>query len=254
MHYHMIDLGLKDKIAVITGSSRGIGLASAKLLAENGARVFINGRNKIGLGKAVLEYQKRGIMIDSLAGDVSNEIFVKDFIRHVVQKAGGIDILINNAGLSGTETIENVETEKWDRYIEINFKSVFLMCREVIPIMKKQKSGRIINIASVSALRGTAGVHYAAPKGGVISLTKVLAKEVGPLNIQVNAIAPGLITTEATMHNYSKEFFEQVAEKAALRRVGKPDDVAKAVLFFSSSLSDFITGQVLEVSGGSTFP
>lgn len=268
----MITLNLENKVAIVTGSTRGIGRAIALILAENGALVFVNGQDKTFTEKTVKEWSNKGFKVYGLAGDVSDEQFVKRFIQGVFEKAGRVDILVNNAGISEWQFLEDLSSQSWDRYIDINLKSNFLMCREVSSMMKKQKSGKIINISSVAGIRGrVGGVHYVASKSGQIGLTKALAKELGPFNIQVNAVAPGLTdtdlsrsistqidaffsgskNTEISNHNHSQKVFDERAHETPLKRVAEPIDIAKVVLFLASPLSDFITGQVLVVDGGS---
>lgn len=268
----MITLNLEKKVAIVTGSTRGIGRATALMLAENGVLVFINGKNKTLVQETVKEWGNRGFKVYGLAGDVSDESFVKRFVQYALDKAGKVDILVNNAGISEWRFLEDLSSQSWDTYLDTNLKSNFLMCREVALAMKKQKSGKIINISSTAGIRGRVGaVHYVASKSGQIGLTKALAKELGSFNIQVNAVAPGLTdtdlsrsistqlgaffsgsqNTEISNRNHSQKVFDQRAHETPLKRVAEPVDIAKVVLFLASSLSDFVTGQVLVVDGGS---
>lgn len=247
----MTDLGLKNKTAVITGSSRGIGKAIAVVLAENGVSVFINGRNKDAVEATVQEFLKKGLNAHGFAGDVSNEKEVKNFIDSVRGYSSKIDILVNNAGISEVRPLEEITKDIWDKYLNNNLTSAFLMCREVLPYMKQQGGGKIINISSVAGIEGrSCGTHYSSSKAGLIGFTKALSKDAGRLNIQVNCIAPGVIDTDLTRRLISKSSLEEVINKTPLGRIGRPEDIAKAVLFLSSDLSDFITGQILIVNGG----
>ncbi len=250
----MNDINLSNKIALITGSTRGIGLATAQLLAQQGAHVFINGRNSDEVAKVTREYREQGLNFEGMAGDVSDEKFVKKIISFAARETGRIDILVNNAGISEKRMLEEITEERWDAFLDNNLKSSFLMCKEAAPIMKKNKRGKIINISSIAGIIGRiGGAHYAASKGGLIGFTKTIAKELGPSNIQVNAIAPAITDTDLS-RKVSAEysiFFKKVAQGTPLGRIASPNDIAKTILFFSSSLSDFITGQVLIVGGGS---
>lgn len=249
----MFDFNLKNKVAVVTGSTRGIGLAIADLLAESGAHVYLNGLDKIMVADCVDARKKNTLAVDGIAGDISDETFVKLFIQTVYAKESRIDILVNNAGISEFKFVEDIEAKAWDTLLGTNLKSVFLMCREAAPLMKKQKFGKIVNISSVAGLIGRlGGAHYSASKGGIIGLTKTLAKELGPFNIQINVVAPSVTDTDLSrkISGNNQKFFDKVARETPLKRVAKPEDIAGAVLFFSSSLSDFVTGQVLVVDGG----
>ena len=246
---------VKNKVAIITGSTRGIGRATALCLAAQGAIVYINGRGKVVVEKYVNELRNEGFSADGCVGDVSDEKFVKQFIQYVFEKNGCLDILINNAGISEIRLLEEIDFEAWSKFINNNLTSVFLMCREAARLMKQQRNGKIINISSLAAFRGRiGGAHYAASKSGIIGFTKTIAKELGPFNIQVNAIAPGIVNTEMPRRNTEKyqSFFDAVTRGSPLRRITQPEDIANTVLFLSSSLSDAITGQVLTVDCGSS--
>lgn len=248
----MFDLNLKNKIAVVTGSSRGIGKAIAFALADSGAVVYMNGKNEDHIKKAVEEAKELGFRVDFLTGDVSDEAFAKIFTRSVFNKSGQIDILVNNAGISEWRLLEDVDMKSWQNVLNNNLNSAFMMSREAVQYMKSG-GGKIINIASTVGIRGRrGGVHYVASKGGLISITKAMALELAPLNINVNAIAPGLVDTELAHKICPSSVFRKVKEETPLGRIGSPNDIAQAVLFFSSTLSDFITGQVLVIDGGLT--
>jgi|SRR3989344_4681423 len=247
-----LDLNLKDKTAIITGATRGIGLVTALTLARNGADVFICGRNEDTLAGVVKMHKKDGLSINGLAGDVTQESFVTELVNMARQKTGRIDILVNNAGKSDMHviTLNNISTDLWDAYLNSHLKSAFMFCKEVEPIMRRQGSGKIINMAAAAALVRLGSAHFIAAKSGLIGLTKSLARELAKYNIQVNAVAPGLVDTPSSRKNFPPDFFERIIRLNPAKRIASPDDIAKAVLFFSSPLSDFINGQVLAVDGG----
>src|SRR3989344_6268976 len=230
---------LKGKVAVVTGSTRGIGKATARSLAKAGAMAFISGRDKTFLEDMVAEFRKEGLNACGFVGDVSDEKIVQPFIGSVLERYGQIDILVNNAGGAEVRFLEDINVAAWDASINHNLKSAFLMSREVVPVMKKQSNGKIVNVASVAGIAGkVGGIHYSAAKGGVIALTKALAREVGKYNICVNAVAPGLIETELSHKNYTTAFFENTAKRTPLGRVGRPEDIAGVILFLASPLAD----------------
>lgn len=244
-------LDLRGQVAIVTGSTRGIGRACARELAEHGAHVFLNGRNEETLQDALADFRGQGLIVDGTAGDVSDEHFTREFISGVLAKENRIDILINNAGGTDWKMFEDMDTALWERDINANLKSAFLMSRAVLPIMKQQKGGRIVNMASVVGIHGrSGGAAYVTAKSGLIGLTKALSQELGKYSIAVNAIAPGLIDTDHAHHMGGQDYFEREAKKTPLGRVGTPEDVAKVALFLSSSLSQFVSGQVIVVNGG----
>src|SRR3989344_423870 len=246
-------LSMKNKVAVITGSTRCTGRAIALSLAAQGASVYINGRGKTGVEECVSEFKSKDFDVEGYAGDVSDEKFVKQFVDYVFKKRGHLDILINSAGISEVRPLEEISSEAWDKFIGNNLTSVFLMCREAAPLMKQQRGGKIITITSLAASMGrTGGAHYAASKSGIIGLTKTIAKELGPFNVQVNAIAPGVVNTEMPRRNSEnhQSFFYALKRGSPLRRITQPEDIANAALFLSSPLSDAITGQILTVDCG----
>lgn len=246
-------LDLKGKVVIVTGSSRGIGRACALLLAEHGARVFLNGRNEEVLQQTVADFNGRGLAVDGIAGDVSDEHFTQQFISDVFDKMGRIDILINNVGGTDRRMLEDTDALLLEKEMSVNLKSAFFMSRAVLPVMKKQGGGKILNIASTAGISGRiGGAHYVAAKSGLIGLTRALAQELGKYSITVNAIAPGLTSTDRTRRLYQQDVFERVAKNTPLGRTGEAEDTAKVALFLVSPLSDFISGQVISVDGGAT--
>lgn len=237
---------LNGKRAIITGASRGIGKATAILFAKNGAKVGINYFKSDDEAKNVLKEVKifsEGIL---LKGDVSNFKEANKIVEKFVKKFGGIDILVNNAGIYKRRKFEELSEEEWDETIKINLKASFNMCKCCLRYMKK---GKIIFISSQLALRGSShGAHYSASKSAILGLMKSLAIELAP-NINVNAIAPGVINTDI-IANYSEEERRRRANEIPLKRIGEPEDVAKVCLFLASELADYITGETINVNGG----
>lgn len=244
----MIDLSSKK--ALVTGSGRGIGREIALKLAKAGADVAISDIDLETAKQTAGEIEAMGRRSLAVAADVSKADDVKKMIAAVVEGFSGIDILVNNAGITRDGLIMRMKEEDWDAVLNINLKSAFLCCREVVRPMMKARSGKIINIASVVGLMGNAGqANYSASKAGMIGLTKTLAKEFAARSINVNAIAPGFIKTAMTDKLTDSEK-EKLSSHIPMQKLGSPDDVANSVLFLSSSLSDYITGQVLTVDGG----
>ncbi len=241
---------LSGKVAFITGASRGIGKAIALKFAENNAELVLIA-TKIGNLKDVEnKVKKYNVNYLLLEGDVSNENDVKNFVKEAINKFGKIDILVNNAGITRDNLILRMKTEDWDKVLEVNLKSAFLLSKAFARYFIKQKSGKIINISSVVGLMGNPGqANYSSSKAGLIGLTKSLAKELGSRNIQVNAIAPGFIQTEMTK-NLEGKVIDEMKNAIPLGRLGTVEDVANVALFLASSLSDYVTGTVLNVSGG----
>ena len=235
-----------QKVAIITGASRGIGKACAEFLARHEIKVIANYNNSEAEAKALKEELKRcGIEIDIFKADVSKREEVKKLIEFVKMKYGKIDILINNAGISQTKLFTDITDEEWQNMINTNLTSVFYMTQEILPYMIDKKEGCIINISSVWGTNGGAcEVHYSASKAGIIGMTKALAKELGPSNIRVNAIAPGAIDTDMNK-GYSKEEINELEKEIPLGRMGNPEGIAKCVYWFIEE--NYITGQVIKI-------
>ncbi|MCM1566437.1 MAG: 3-oxoacyl-[acyl-carrier-protein] reductase [Candidatus Dehalobacter alkaniphilus] len=245
---------LKGKTAVVTGASRGIGRAIALKLAEQGANIAVNyvSSEQEGL-KLAQEIENFGGRALVLKADVSVFSEAEQLIAMAKAEFGTIDILVNNAGITRDGLLMRMSEDDFDRVVEVDLKGVFNCTRHAVPIMVKQRSGRIVNITSVVGILGNAGqVNYAAAKAGVIGLTKSLAKEIGSRNITVNAVAPGFIETDMTS-GLSDKVKELTKESIALKRFGKPENIADTVLFLASDAGEYITGQVISVDGGMAF-
>jgi len=248
---------LKDKVAIITGSARGMGRAFALRFAREGASLTIC--DVLDCEPVAREIKAIGGEVLALKTDVTEEKDTAEMARKTAERFGRIDILVNNAGIFGSIEIkdfvkppEQIVAEDWDRILAVNIKGVFLCCKAVIPYMKKQGGGKIVNIASTTAFTGLpAFIHYSTSKGGVVTMTRGLATDLGGFNINVNAIAPGLVVTEAMRAAFSEKDAKQIVEGTQLIKRGlKPEDIAGAVVFLASDEADMITGQTLAINAG----
>ncbi|MBS4536084.1 3-oxoacyl-[Clostridium sp. D2Q-14] len=244
-------MNLNGKNAIITGGSRGIGKEIALILAKNGADIVINYSNNAKKATEVVDMIKdMGRNAYAIKADISKMDEAKKLIKEAYEKFEKIDILVNNAGITRDNLIMRMKEEEWDDVIEVNLKGTFNVSKSIIRKMMKQKSGSIINISSVVGITGNPGqCNYAASKAGIIGFTKSLSKEIGKKNIRVNAIAPGFIQTEMT-DNLNEDIKEEYLKNISLGKFGSALDVANAVLFLSSDLSQYITGQTIVVDGG----
>lgn len=242
---------LNGKTAIVTGASRGIGAEIAKYLAKEGARIAVNYSGSQAKAEEVVnEIMANGGEAFAIQASVSDTESVSAMISETMNRYGSIDILVNNAGITRDNLLMRMKENEWDDVINTNLKGVFLCTKAVSRQMMKQRAGRIINISSVVGVSGNAGqANYVAAKAGVIGLTKTTAKELASRNINVNAIAPGFITTEMT-DELSEEVKNQMLTQIPLAKLGSPEDVAKAVVFLASEDSNYITGQTLHVNGG----
>lgn len=244
-------MNLENKSAIVTGGSVGIGAAIALKLAECGANVAIVDRKpKDETEEVIRQIETMGRRGLAIQADVSNHKDAKKMVEAVVKEFGSIDILVNNAGINWDGVIWKMEEEQWDTVIDVNLKGYFNYISAVAGIFKEQKSGRIVNITSINALRGKFGqANYAASKAGIIGLTKTIAKELGKYGVTSNAVAPGLIETDM-MQNANEDVREKAIEEIVLGRMGQPEDVANIVAFLCSDLARHITGEVIKVDGG----
>ena len=242
---------LGNKVALVTGAGRGIGRAIAIALAEEGAEVIVNYNGSEERAKEVKQtIEENGGKASIYKCNVSDFEACETMIREIVKEHGHLDILVNNAGITKDGLIMKMKEEDFDRVLNVNLKGTFNTIRHSARQMLKQRSGKIINISSVSGILGNVGqANYAASKAGVIGLTKTMARELGSRGITVNAIAPGFVDTEMT-EVLSEEIRENACKQIILGRFGKPEDIANAAVFLASDKADYITGQVISVDGG----
>lgn len=242
---------LKGKGAIVTGGSLGIGTAIAKKLAEYGANVAINYRKHDTEAKAVVaEMEEMGVRGLAVQADVASFDDAQKMVNQVREAFDGLHILVNNAGINWDGVIWKMTEEQWDKVIDVNLKGYFNYARAAVPIFREQGYGKIVNVTSINGLRGKFGQsNYAASKGGIVALTKSMARDLGRKNINVNAVAPGLIETEmvAKMDEKAKQLS---LNEIVLNRLGQPEEVANVVAFLASDLSRHVTGQVINVDGG----
>lgn len=242
---------LNSRVAVITGSARGIGRAIALKLFEQGATIIINDVGDAAPAEELARFikEKGGQSLVAMA-DVSKEEEVAKLVEKAATDFGHLDILVNNAGITRDQLLLRLSAEDWDRVLNVNLKGAFLCTRAVLRYMVKQRWGRIVNIASIVGVTGNAGqANYAAAKAGLIALTKTCAKEVASRGITVNAIAPGFIDTDMS-RRLPENLKQEILKQIPLGSFGMPEDVAQAVAFFASEEARYITGQVLRVDGG----
>lgn len=238
--------------AIVTGVARGFGRAIVRRLARGGARMVAGDINLPGAEETVALVRQDGGEALAHAVDVSSAKSVEAMVQTALARYGGrVDILVNNAGLWKLTPTEETSEEEWDRIVNVNMKGTFLTCRAVIPIMRKQGHGHIVNIASVAARNGgtMAGVHYVASKGGVLAMTKKLGKELGQYGIVVNGLNPGTSQTEMTK-DWPPSLMEGIAKNTPLGRLVEPEDIADVVAFLASNAARFVHGETVEVNGG----
>jgi len=247
-------MGLEDKVALVTGGSRGIGKAIVWELVRQGFRIGVNyvdfDQNREQAEELVSLIKEAGGEALAVSGNVADAEEVETMVQEVVKHFGRIDILVNNAGITKDNLLMRMKEEDWDTVININLKGTFNCCKSVVKLMMKQKYGKIVNVASVVGLMGNAGQgNYAASKAGIIGFTKSLARELASRNINVNAIAPGFIATAMT-DSLPENAKENLIKQIPLQRLGKPEDVADLVGFLVSEKAAYITGQIIAVDGG----
>ena len=247
---------LTGRTALVTGGSRGLGLQIAEALGEQGARLVLTSRKQSDLDEAVEHLKKMGIEASAIAADLSDESAAKSVVASALATLGHIDILINNAGATWGAAAEDHPIEAWDKVMNLNVRSIFMVSQAVGKLsMIPRRSGRIVNVASIAGLKGNSPgtmktVAYNTSKGAVVNFTRVLAGEWGPYNITVNAVAPGFFPSKMT-RGVLKEFGEEkLAQHAPLQRIGGSEDLKGAALLFASDAGRHITGQVLAVDGG----
>ncbi len=245
--------GLEERVAVVTGASSGLGVIMAEGLAEAGAKVVLVARRAERLARVVEDFRGKGFDVHAVKCDVTVEEEVEQLMDEVVKKYERLDILINNAGTTTESPTWEMSLEKWEKVIKVNMTGTFLCCKHAIPYMKEKRYGKIVNISSVYGIIADVSpeLPYYSSKAGVIGLTRQLALELAPYNINVNAIAPGFFPSEMT-----RPFIEDpdtlsaTLAKIPMKRIGKPEELKGVVVFLSSKASDYVTGQLLVVDGG----
>jgi len=244
-------MDLDGKVALVTGGSLGIGTEISLDLARNGADVALTFRRHEQEAKAVAdEIKAMGRKAQEYKVDVSNFKEVQKLVSKVIEEFKCLDILVNNAGMNWDAVVWKMTEEQWDNVINVDLKGTFNFVRAVAPVFREQKSGKIINITSINALRGKFGqVNYSAAKAGAVGLTKAVAKELGKYSINVNAVAPGMIET-AMIKDLPEDFKQKAAEETVFNRLGQPEDIANLVSFLCSEKAKHITAEVIKVDGG----
>jgi 3-oxoacyl-[acyl-carrier protein] reductase len=252
--------GLKDKVVIVTGGGHGIGKAYCLGFAKSGSHVVVADIDRPAADQVSAEImQQKGPEAAAVHADVSDEKSTTDMAKAALQRFGRIDVLINNAAIFATVPmnrgrIETIDPTEWDRLMAVNLRGLFFCCRAVLPSMRAQKSGKIINIASGTVFAGSPGrIHYVTSKAATIGFTRTLARELGEYSINVNALAPGNTLSEENPTEETIRLRQSSASLRALKRVQVPQDVVGAMLFLASPLSDFMTGQTVNVDGGISF-
>ena len=240
---------LEGKVAVVTGGTRGIGLEIVKVFKENNAKVILFGSKSESVEKAINELRKEELEVKGYYPNLNDYDDIKNTIEEIVKEFGHIDILINNAGMSANKKIEDTSAEDFENIMNLNVNAVFNVTKAVVPFMKENNGGVILNTSSMVSIYGQpSGVGYPASKFAVNGITKSLARELAPFNIRVNAVAPGITNTDMVA-KLPKEMIEPLIKTIPLGRIGEPRDIANAFLFLASDLASYITGVVLSVDG-----
>lgn len=240
---------LNNKVAIITGGTRGIGLETVKLFSENNAKVILFGSKEETVKKAIEELKQENIEVLGFWPKLDNITEINEVIEKIYDTYGQIDILVNNAGISANKKIEDTTTDDFNNIMQLNVNAMFNMIKAVVPYMKKQKSGVILNTSSMVSIYGQpSGVGYPTSKFAVNGMTKSLSRELAPFNIRVNAVAPGVTNTDMVA-KLPKEMIEPLIKTIPLGRIGEPRDIANAFLFLASDMASYVTGEILSVDG-----
>ena len=254
MNHSTTALGLTDRVAIVTGGSRGIGAAVVELLATYGTDVIVNYVRDEDAAEATVNLaQSLGVRAMAIQANVARLDEAERLVQETVENFGRVDFLICNAGIWEGAPVESISEELWDKTLDINLKGTWSVCRAAVPLMKQQRFGRIVIVSSTAGQRGEANVsNYAASKGGQIAFTKSLAPELGPFGITVNSVAPGWVETEMTADVFADEVQRELIGKGSpLGRAATPEEIAGPIVFLCSEWANHITGEVLNVNGGS---
>lgn len=247
-------ISLHGKVVLVSGGSRGIGAAVAKMMGKAGATVAVMyGKRKQDALRTANEIARNGSECLIVGADVARSGDVQRAVNTVLDHFGRIDVLVNNAGIWKRGVVGKMTEKQWNETLDVNLKGTFLLCNAIVPVMKKQKGGKIINIASTAGQRGEAFYsHYAASKGGMIAFTKAIAEELAPSGILVNCVSPGWVDTDMTSHVFSdRRKFADINSEIPRGRVASPDDIAGPVVFLASDLANHMVGSIVNVNGGS---
>lgn len=240
---------LKGKVAVITGGTRGIGLETVRVFKENHAEVILFGSKEESVTKAIEKLKDEGYEVSGYYPDLNNYEEIENIIKQIIDKYGHIDILVNNAGISANKKIEETTSDDFAKVMNLNVNAIFNVSKAVIPYMKENNGGVILNTSSMVSIYGQpSGVGYPASKFAVNGITKSLSRELAPFNIRVNAVAPGVTKTDMIV-SLPKEQIEPIIKSIPLGRIGEPRDIANAFLFLASDMASYITGNILSVDG-----
>lgn len=241
---------LEGKIAIITGGTRGIGFETARTFAKNGAKVIIFGSREATVNKAIDELKSDGLEIAGYWPNLNDYDDIQKTIDQIVTDYGRIDILVNNAGISANQPIENTTPEDFNKIIDLNIRAIFYVTKSVVPTMKEQRGGVILNTSSMVSIYGQpSGVGYPTSKFAVNGMTKSLARELAPSSIRVNAVAPGVTNTDM-IASLPEAQLAPIVKTIPLGRIGEPSDIANTFLFLASDLASYVTGEILQVDGG----
>mgnify|MGYP005858659895 CR=1 FL=1 len=246
-----METGLRDKVVVITGAGGGIGRACAIEFAKEGAKLVLSDLNRAAAQAVADEVAASGTAVIAVQTDVSSPESVQELFDQALATFGRVDVLVNNAGIFQSKPIAEMTPADWDQMMAVNLRGVFLCSQAAFKIMREQRSGKIVSLGSLAGQVGgiVAGANYAVSKAGVICFTKSLAKQAGPYNINVNCVNPGVIDTPMT-RPWGEAQLQKMAAETPLRRLGKPEDVAKAIVFLASDAASFIHGAHLDINGG----